>query len=272
MFLGVSSSLQHSNPKEWAKKHADLGLKAINFPVDYKAGKELINEYVYEAKAAGLIIAEVGIWRNVLAFDEEERKAAIEHSIGQLAMAEEIGAKCCVNIAGTPVKGRWDGGYKENFSEETWEKTVLSVQHIIDAVKPVNTKFSIESMPWMVPSGPDEYLKLIKDIDRKELGVHLDLVNMVNGYHRYFFLDEFMEDCFEKLKGKICSCHLKDIRLKEEYTFQLEEVACGEGSMNIKKYIELASKENPEMPMIIEHLDSDEAYYESVRYIKELMA
>ena len=40
MYLGVSSSLEHKNPKDWAKKHVELGLKSVVFPVDYLAGQE----------------------------------------------------------------------------------------------------------------------------------------------------------------------------------------------------------------------------------------
>lgn len=53
--------------------------------------------------------------------------------------------------------------------------------------------------------------------DTREFGVHLDAVNMITSPRRYFFNDEFLEECFRKLGGAICSCHLKDIRLKEEY-------------------------------------------------------
>ena len=54
--------------------------------------------------------------------------------------------------------------------------------------------------------------------------------NMITTPRRYFFSEEFLEECFVKLRGTIVSCHLKDIRLKPEYTFQLEECACGCGA------------------------------------------
>ena len=59
--------------------------------------------------------------------------------------------------------------------------------------------------------------------------------------------------------------HLKDIRLKEEYTFQLEECACGKGTLDLELYAKLATVEDSDMPMIIEHLNTDEEYIESVK-------
>lgn len=269
MLLGVSSRLEHTSPEEWAAKHKILGLKCVNFPVDYLAGEETYMAYKEAADKAGLVIAEVGVWRNTLAADPDERAKWIDYAIGQLRMAERIGAICCVNVVGTPYGPRWDGGYRENFSAELWEMAVGMIRQIIDAVNPQHTKFCIESMPWMIPSGPDEYIKLIEDVDRQAFGAHLDVVNMITSPQRYFFNDAFLQECFDKLHGKICSCHLKDIRLKEEYTFQLEECACGEGSLDITRYLQLASAENPAMPMIIEHLVTDEEYEESVRYIQQ---
>ena len=156
-----------------------------------------------------------------------------------------------------------------NFSKELWDDAVKMIRQIIDSVRPRHTKFSIESMPWMIPSSPDEYLRLLEDVDRPEFATHLDVVNMITSPQRYFFNDDFLRECFAKLKGTICSCHLKDIKLKEEYTFQLEESSCGEGSLDLELSASLASAENPCMPMIIEHLDTDQEYFDSVKYVKE---
>ena len=268
MKLGISSRLEHTTPQDWASKHKALGLESVVFPVSCLDGEDCVMAYKKAADDAGLIVAEVGIWRNTLAADPQERRQWIDYSIQQLRMADEIGAKCCVNVVGTPYGPRWDGGYRNNFSKELWQMAISMIREIIDTARPKQTKFCIESMPWMIPSTPDEYLKLIEEVDRTEFGTHLDVVNMITSPQKYFFNDEFLHECFEKLKGTICSCHLKDIRLKEEYTFQLEECACGQGTLDLELYARLADEENSNMPMIIEHLTTDEEYATSVRYVR----
>ena len=94
MLLGVSSSLAHSNPQEWAAKHVSLGLKCVNFPVNFEAGEETYMAYKKAADEAGLVIAEVGIWRNTLAANLSERQKNIDYAVGQLKMADQIGARC----------------------------------------------------------------------------------------------------------------------------------------------------------------------------------
>ena len=78
--------------------------------------------------------------------------------------------------------------------------------------------------------------------------------------------------CIFMKGGTIVSCHLKDIMLKQEYTFQLEECACGKGTLDIERYARLATEENPCMPMIIEHLNTDEEYVASAQYVRERLS
>ena len=59
ILLGVSSSLQHSTPEEWAAKHVALGLKCVNFPVDYLAGEDVYMAYKRAADEAGLVINDI---------------------------------------------------------------------------------------------------------------------------------------------------------------------------------------------------------------------
>ena len=128
MKLGISSRLEHSSPKDWASKHKALGLKSVNFPVCYLDGEETFMAYKQAADEAGLTIAEVGVWRNTLAADKQERRKWIDYAVQQLRMADAIGALCCVNVVGTPYGPRWDGGYRENFSKELWTMAVEMIR------------------------------------------------------------------------------------------------------------------------------------------------
>ncbi len=271
MKLGTSSPLNHKDPVEWAQKHKELGLEAINFSPNCMDKPEVIRAYVEQAKLQGLTMAEVGIWRNTLATDPTERESAIQYAIKQLILADEIGARCCVNIMG--ARGpRWDGAYKDNFSDETWEMGIQTIRRIIDEAAPKNTYFTIESMPWMVPDGPDEYLKLIEAVDRDRFAVHMDVFNWMTTPKRYFYNEDFIDECFEKLGPMIRSCHIKDVKMEEPYTLHFTETYPGNGGINIRHLIQTACSYDPEMTFIIEHLETDEEYLRSVRYVKSLIA
>ena len=70
----------------------------------------------------------------------------MDYCIGQLRLAEFLGARCAVNVAGA-FGPRWDGHYKENFTENAWKETVRMVQEIIDTADVKNTYFTLEPMP-----------------------------------------------------------------------------------------------------------------------------
>ncbi len=177
-------------------------------------------------------------------------------------VADLVGARCAVNVSGS-TGPRWDGHYKENFSKETRKNIIETVQTIIDRADVKNTYFTLEPMPWMVPTGPEDYLRLIDEVGRERFAVHMDMINMINSAERYFNTEEFIDKCVKLLGGKIKSCHIKDVHLAEEFTLRLEECAPGCGEFPVKYYAEAMSRLDDDMPIILEHLNADEEY---IRY------
>ncbi len=268
MRLGTSSPLEHATPEEWASNQLELGCTTVVFPVQSNESESKIIAYKKAADEAGLTIAEVGIWRNALAKDEDERKANLDYCVEQLRLADYINARCAVNVAGSfgPI---WDGGYKENYSEEAWRLTVAMVREIIDRAEVKNTFFTLEPMPWMIPTGPKDYIRLMDEVERDRFAVHMDIINMINSADRYFHPEEFTDECFDLLKDKIRSCHIKDVHLDGKYTLRLMECAPGEGEFPLRYYVKKMSEADPDMPIILEHLSTDEEYIRYMSYLKE---
>ena len=270
MRLGTSSPLSHSSAEEWAQNQVKLGCSAVVFPVQSNEPADRIDEYKAAADRYGLMIAEVGIWRNALAADESERRKNLDYCVEQLRLADYIGARCAVNVAGA-LGESWDGPYRANFSDEAWKLTVAMIREVIDRADVKNTYFTIEPMPWMIPSGPQEYLKLIELVDRDRFAVHLDIINLTNSADRYFRAEEFTDECISLLGSRIKSCHVKDIHLKQEYTIQLAECAPGQGEFPLRHYAESIDALDGDMPMILEHLSTDEEYIRYMEYLKKEM-
>ena len=268
MRLGTSSPLKHNSPEEWAANQVKLGCATVNFPLNCNDDEKKIIAYKDAAEKAGLTIAEVGVWRNALADDPDERKANMDYCVNQLRLAEFLGARCAVNVAGA-FGPRWDGGYRENFTAEAWKKTVAMVQEIIDRANVKNTYFTLEPMPWMIPTGPQEYLRLLEAVDRDRFAIHMDIINMINSADRYFNAEEFVDECASLLGNKIRSCHIKDVHLAEQYTIRLEECGPGDGEFPLRHYVEKMNALDPDMPVILEHLNTDEQYIKYMGYLKE---
>ncbi|MCR5252009.1 MAG: sugar phosphate isomerase/epimerase [Lachnospiraceae bacterium] len=268
MRLGTSSPLRHESPEEWVEKQRELGCTTVVFPVQSNEPEQKILAYKEAAEKGGLSIAEVGIWRNALAADEAERRANMDYCVEQLRLADFLHARCAVNVAGAfgPV---WDGGYRENFTKEARDKTVAMVREIIDRADVHDTYFTLEPMPWMIPTGPKEYLELLEAVDRDRFAVHMDIINMINSAERYFHPEEFTDECAELLGKRIRSCHIKDVHLDPRYTLRLEECGPGEGEFPLRHYVSAMNAIDPDMPVILEHLHTDEEYIRFMAYLKE---
>ena len=269
MRLGGSVMKPYNSPKEWLAQVKELGYSAVVFPVDSTASAATIRDYAQCCRDNDLLIGEVGAWRNVMALDPKEREANLDWNIRQLELAETVGANCCVNISGSFAE-YWDGYHPDLDTKETWDLVVSNTQRIIDAVKPTHTAYSLEPMPWMVPESPEQYLQLMKDVDRPAFKVHLDYCNMLNSIDRYRHASEFITHCFELLGPHIVSIHAKDALIVQGgLPIVINEVIPGAGSLDLSLVTKLAHGLGDDIPVFVEHLDTHEQYMQAANVMRE---
>ena len=269
MRLGGLVMKPYASPAEWLAHVQELGYSCVIFPVDSSAPAQVRRDYLNCCRDHDLVIGEVGAWRNVMARDAQERQANIDYNIRQLELAEEVGARCCVNISGS-AGDLWDGYHPWLDTRECWDLVVENTQHIIDAVKPQHTVYSLEPMPWMVPESPEQYLQLIRDVDRSGFGVHLDYCNMLNSIDRYRHASAFITHCFELLGDHIVSIHAKDAKLTDGFLpVCIGEVAPGEGTLDLSLVTKLAHGLGEDTPVFVEHLPDHDAYMKAAAVMRE---
>jgi sugar phosphate isomerase/epimerase len=181
-----------------------------------------------------------------------------------LALADAIGARCCVDIAGSFSTTSWFGPHPENLSPRFFDAAVENARTIIDAVKPTRTVFTYEMMAWSLPDSPDACLKMIEAVDRKAFAVHLDPCNLVNSPDRYYRSSEVIRECYRKLGPRIASVHAKDLAWDVEYAVHMREVRIGLGSIDYGVFLAEHARHAPDAPLMLEHLPN-EAEYDAAR-------
>jgi sugar phosphate isomerase/epimerase len=187
--------------------------------------------------------------------------------IERLALAEAVGARNCVDIAGSFNPKQWDGPDARNLSREFFDATVENCRKVIDAVKPSRTKFTIEMMGWSLPDSADAYLKLLKAVARAGFGVHVDICNIINSPERYYRNAEIITDVFRKLGRWVCSCHAKDLHGKNVH---FAETIPGRGGIDYRAYLTNITALPFEAPLMLEHLSSPAEYEEGKQHILKL--
>jgi len=270
--LGGPIFLKSEDPRELAREHRRLGYSAAYCPAATVENSALIAEIQKAFAAENVVIAEVGAWVNMLDPDAEKRRANLQYVTDRTALAEAVGARCCVDIAGSYDPKIWYAPNPRNLSREFLDATVENCRHVIDAVKPTRTRFTIEMMGWNLPDGPDTYLELIRAVDRPAFGVHMDVCNGINSPTRYYRNSEFIAECFRKLGPWIASCHAKDLEWKVELNVHFQEVVPGRGQVDYAAYLRELSKLERDAPLMLEHLKTAEEYEEGKKYIQKVAA
>ena len=269
MRLGGPILEKYDTPAQWAAIVRALGYRAAFCPIGTDAPDDLVRAYASAACEADVAIAEVGAWSNPLSPDNATRAAALEKCKKALALADAIGARCCVNISGSRSE-KWDGPCADDLTEETFEMIVETVRDLIDDVCPKRTFYTLETMPWMYPDSADAYLALLKAIDRPAAAVHFDPVNLICSPQRYFRNAEVIRDFVAKLGPYIKSCHAKDILLQDRLTVHLDEVRPGCGRLDYRAYLAELAKLPGDIPVMVEHLPNAEEYAAAADYVRQI--
>ncbi len=258
---------EENSVEAWVTAVQQAGYRATLCPVSPEADSDTRQAYAGAAQKADITIAEVGAWSNPLSSDPVQREAAFQKCTAALNLAEEIGAVCCVNIAGSRGE-QWDGPHPDNLNAETFDMIVESIRLIIDTVQPTRTFYALEMMPWALPDSPQSYLELIQAVDRTAFGVHLDPVNIINSPRRYFDNGSLIRECVQMLGPHLKTCHAKDINLHGQLTVHLDEVLLGQGFLDYPTFLRELHKLPGHIPLLLEHLPDETAYKQAAANLR----
>ena len=262
--LGAPVSVPGDDPEALAKAHRAKGYRAAYCPNIRLDDGERIRATVQAFARHDVAIAEVGRWVNLLDPDPEARRKNLATVTEGLALAEAVGARCCVDIAGSFSTTSWFGPHPDNLSLRFFDAAVENARAIVDAVKPKRTTFCYEMMAWSLPDSPDACLRMLKAVDRKGFAVHLDPCNLVNSPERYYRAGDLLRECYAKLGPHVASVHVKDLAWDVEMAVHFREVRIGQGSIDYGVFLAEHARNAPDVPLMLEHLPG-EADYDAAR-------
>lgn len=273
MRLGADFSHFTLDPEAYVAKYKAWGYRAATCPKVALGESEKIRALRQAFAAADIIIAEVAAWVNPLD-PRPAHQAANRRAIAEaLALADELGAVCCPTVAGSfdteNARAPHVAPHQDNFTEAAFDAVVEWVRQVLDEVRPRSAKLTLEMSPWTILDGPEVYLRLLHAINRPGLAVHLDPANAVRDARLYFSSSALVNQCFDLLGPWIVSCHAKDV-LQNPYpaTVALHEVLPGRGILDYRTILRRIEQVSPDMPLIIEHLNSEAEYAEAASFIR----
>ena len=266
---GPIFDVSRDDPDAYFARARELGYGAAVCPLQPGANDDACRDCEAAARRHDVVIAEVGAWgNNPISSDEATRERSIAKTVAALELAERVGARVCVNVAGSRGDA-WDGPHPDNVSRETFDGIVDSVRRIVDAVRPKRAVYALEAMPFTLPDSPELYVELLDAIDRPaHTAVHFDPVNMIHSPRLAYDTGGFLRRCFALLGPRMRSVHAKDIALRHELTVSLPEVPPGEGMLDYGVFLRELDRLNADLPVLIEHLPDAATYNRAADFIR----
>lgn len=253
-----------------ARAHRERGLSAAYCPQVALDDGERLREVREAFAAEGILLAEVGGWRNMLHPDAAEARRERQRMAEYLAIADEVGALCaitCIGSPGGPGQGSHDAF---NFSADAFAAAVDNARWLIDTVKPKRARFVYEIYPFSVADSPANIRRLLDAVDRPQFAAHMDLVNLVNCPRLYYENAALARESVRLFGDRIVSAHAKDLAMREEVSVIMHEVRPGRGVIDYRAYLRVLHELPQAVPLMLEHLPTQQEYDLGADYIRKV--
>lgn len=251
-----------------ARAHRERGLGAAYCPQVAVDDRERLRDVRSAFAAEGIVLAEVGGWRNMLHPDAAEARRERQRMAEYLAVADEVGALCaitCIGSPGGPGQGSHDAF---NFSADAFAAAVDNARWLIDTVKPKRARFVYEIYPFSVADSPANIRRLLDAVDRPQFAAHMDLVNLVNCPRLYYENAALARESVRLFGDRIVSAHAKDLAMREEVSVIMHEVRPGCGAIDYRTYLRVLHELPQTVPLMLEHLPTQQEYDLGADYIR----
>ncbi|HOQ00933.1 MAG TPA: sugar phosphate isomerase/epimerase [Acetivibrio clariflavus] len=281
--VGIFSGYYPYTLEETVKRIKKDGFTCVQLDMDFKDIDLKTSEAITAEKAhrvrdafrdANISIVSISAYTNLVHPNREQREKNINYVKTLLKYARDFGTPYVISETGT-YNTESDWLYHEkNSTEEAYQEIKAVIEDLAKFAYDHGAVFLVENYVNNIIGSVDQVARLFHDVDHPGLGLLLDPTNYFTDKN-IDNVDEELHRIFNVLEDKIKIAHAKDCRraqnVQEKHadidaashnTFRgagaIELPAAGMGVLNYDLYLKLLSRKHPNIPIIIEHIDSEE--------------
>ncbi len=233
--------------------------------------KDLTDSRMRELKAAlkqhDVLFYTLHTWVNIIHPDAAERRKFQKHVAEAVEQADKLGLGFILTHTGGNYPDRnKDIPHPENWTKETWMKSVEATKQILKDTAGSKVNLAFEAVNSCNNNTPQSHVRLKEDVGDDRVKVTLDPVNMLHP-GVIFRTTELINTCFDLIGEDIEYAHAKDLSWPEMIPGFTHEIL-GQGLMDYETYLVRLSRMKKTRVMYIEHLP-DEKYAPSRQYLVE---
>jgi sugar phosphate isomerase/epimerase len=214
-------------------------------------GEELLDvEHAEALAAAGIGVAGVAGYRNLIAPDEGERRENLAYLERCLELAPRLGTRIVATESGTRNRESEWADAPENVSPATFGLFEESIAQLVDAAERVGSILALEGMVRHVLRNQSALARILDTFPSRHLQVLLDPYNYMS--RRLLPAQARVTQAFlDRFEHRFVLAHGKDVGPggAEETT-----PAFGTGVFDQAPYLRFLRDRRPDLPVILEHL------------------
>ena len=229
-----------------------------NRPVDVSAVTESECHRIANAyRSRGVEIQALGVYANLIEPDEAEREKNFQYFADMMRIARTMNVHMLLSECGSvivPGKGR---DLSASLDERTWPRLVEITRRLIPLAEKHDVVIAIESYFQDLLGSATAVRYFMEEINHPRVRALLDPANLLP--------HNTLEEMFNALSPYICAMHAKDRKLHVT-----QGVAAGKGDLDYRKYVGLARKHCPNIPLILEYV-SPQTYQAALAHVRSFL-
>ncbi len=223
-----------------------------------------------------LPICAISGYTNLVHPDPGKRKADLALLKQIIRHAQYLGSPFVISETGTFDPDSDWVHHAKNKTEEGYADCLEVIEDIVACARDHGVVFCTETYVNNVIGSIEETLRLFRDVDDPALGLLMDPTNYFED-HNIDDMDNQLDAIFDELSQYVAIAHAKDVkRATGDMGVQLADIDSDEahalrgvglielpppglGVLNYDRYLQRLAADHPNIPIIIEHLDENDA-------------
>ncbi|MBP1043960.1 sugar phosphate isomerase/epimerase [Vagococcus sp. BWB3-3] len=206
-------------------------------------------------------ISVLGCYVNIIATDPQERQMALDSFKTHLRLARDFGA----SLVGTETGSTGHGFTTDNFTEEAFQKVVISVKELVAEAERFGVSIGIEAGLNHPLHSALLAKRLLTEVGSSNLQIILDCANLMSP-DNYLRQTEIVEEALDLLGNRIAMIHLKDFTIENQ---TIKIVPVGHGLLDFKPILAYIKSQRPHLFATLEATTEPELR-DSVDYLRKL--
>jgi len=207
-----------------------------------------------ELDGAGITVAALAGYRNLVAPDAAARRANVEALQRCLELAARLGTGVVATETGTRHPDSDWTDVRENWSEAAWGDLDESIEALLPVAERTGTVLAIEAHVENVLKTPGQLIGLLERFPSPYLQVVCDPYNYLSR-HLVPAQERVVGDILDRFEHRFVLAHLKDVAIEPDGGTTTPEF--GTGVFAQRPYLEFLRTRRPDLPLILEHLPLD---------------